>query len=88
MTRGRAELTKKAVASALMQIPPPVLLWVVEDGLVGDSFAWDKGGPVRITRWEEKPKSLAQDADEASRLKEKFGSKSMETRQFFETLQN
>jgi len=41
-----------------------------------------------MKRWKEKPNSLAQDADEASRLKEKFGSKSMETRQFFETLQN
>jgi len=59
VTRGRAELTKKTVASALMQIPPPDLVWVVEDGLVGDSFAWDKGGPVRITRWEENRGYLA-----------------------------
>ena len=59
VTRGRAELTKKAVASALMQIPPPDLVWVVEDGLVGDSFAWDKVGPVRITRWRENRGYLA-----------------------------
>jgi GT2 family glycosyltransferase len=59
VTRGRAELTKKAVASALMQIPPPDLVWVVEDGLVGDPFAWDQGGPVRITRWRENRGYLA-----------------------------
>jgi len=42
-----------------MQVPPPDLVWVVEDGLVGDSFAWDKGGPVRITRWKENRGYLA-----------------------------
>jgi len=39
-------------------------------------------------RWREKPDSLVEDAVEASRLKDKFGSKSFETRQFLETLQN
>lgn len=53
MTRGRAELAKKAVASALQQVPPPDLVWVIEDGLVGKPFEWEKGGPVRITRWSE-----------------------------------
>jgi GT2 family glycosyltransferase len=53
VTRGRAELAKKAVASALSQVPPPDLVWVVEDGLVGKPFSWEKGGPVRITRWTE-----------------------------------
>lgn len=53
VTRGRAELAEKAVASALAQVPPPELVWVIEDGLVGEPFEWKKGGPVRITRWSE-----------------------------------
>ena len=44
VTKGRAELAEKAVASALSQIPPPNLVWVVEDGLVGKPFKWEKGG--------------------------------------------
>lgn len=52
MTRGRAELAAKAVASALAQVPPPEMVWVIEDGVVGKPFDWKKGGPVRITRWE------------------------------------
>lgn len=51
VTRGRAELAEKAVASALAQVPPPELVWVIEDGVVGQPFEWKKGGPVRITRW-------------------------------------
>jgi GT2 family glycosyltransferase len=53
VTRGRAELAEKAVASALSQVPPPDLVWVIEDGLVGKPFSWEKGGPVRITSWTE-----------------------------------
>jgi len=53
VTRGRAELAEKAVASALAQMPPPELVWVIEDGVVGQPFEWKKGGPVRITRWSE-----------------------------------
>lgn len=53
VTRGRAELAEKAVASALAQVPPPELVWVIEDGVVGKPFEWKKGGPVRITRWAE-----------------------------------
>ena len=40
------------MASALAQVPPPELVWVIEDGLVGKPFEWPKGGPVKITRWE------------------------------------
>ena len=53
VTRGRAELAEKAVASALRQVPPPDLIWVIEDGLVGKPFAWQGSGPLRITRWNE-----------------------------------
>ncbi len=52
VTRGRAELAEKAVASALAQIPPPELVWVIEDGVLGKPFEWKEGGPVKITRWE------------------------------------
>ncbi|NCW27171.1 MAG: glycosyltransferase [Verrucomicrobia bacterium] len=52
VTRGRAELAEKAVASALAQIPPPKLVWVIEDGVVGKPFEWKQGGPVKITRKE------------------------------------
>lgn len=41
-----------------------------------------------MKRWREKPDSLAEAAVEASRLKEKFGPKSVKTQQFFEALQN
>ena len=34
VTRGRAELAEKAVASALSQVPLPDLVWVIEDGVV------------------------------------------------------
>ena len=40
-----------------------------------------------MKRWGEKPDSLVEDAVEASRLKDKFGLKGVETRQFFEALQ-
>ena len=53
VTRGRADLAEKAVASALRQVPPPDLIWVIEDGLVGKPFAWQGSGPVQITRWNE-----------------------------------
>jgi len=53
VTRGRAELAGKAVASALAQVPPPDLVWVIEDGLVGKPFEWKNSGQVRITRWKE-----------------------------------
>lgn len=53
VTRGRAELAEKAVASALAQVPPPELVWVIEDGVVGKPFEWKGGGLVRITRWSE-----------------------------------
>ncbi len=59
VTRGRAELAEKAVESALMQEPPPELVWVIEDGVVGKPFEWEKGGPVRITRWEKNQGYLA-----------------------------
>ena len=50
VTRGRADLAEKAVASALSQVPPPDLIWVIEDGLVGKAFEWSGGGSVRITK--------------------------------------
>ena len=53
VTRGRAELAEKAVASAVAQVPPAELVWVIEDGVVGKSFEWEKGGPVKINRWAE-----------------------------------
>ena len=53
VTRGRAELAEKAVASALSQVPLPDLVWVIEDGVVGKPFEWEKDGPVCITRWSE-----------------------------------
>ena len=46
-------MAEKAVASALRQVPPPDLIWVIEDGLVGKPFAWQGSGPVQITRWNE-----------------------------------
>ncbi len=52
VTRGRAELAEKAVTSALAQVPPPEMVWVIEDGVVGKPFEWKVGGPVKITRWE------------------------------------
>ena len=50
VTRGRAELVQKAVASAFSQVPPPDLIWVIEDGVVGKAFEWSGGGSVRITK--------------------------------------
>ena len=50
VTKGRADLAKKAVASSLKQVPPPSLVWVTEDGLIGKSFEWQKADPIRITR--------------------------------------
>jgi len=51
VTRGRSELARKAVSSALMQSPQPSLIWVIEDGVMGKKFEWKKEGPVKITRW-------------------------------------
>ena len=69
-------------------------VWVTGPGFAtgvrwwgGQSHRPDTSLEKLLNRWKAKPDSLEGDAQEASKLRGKFGLQSVETRQFFEALQ-